>query len=262
MTAHKKEAIIELKGVTLKYANNEVIRNVDLKIHRGETKVILGPSGVGKSTILKAMLGLMRPKSGRIFIHGVDITQLPERDLVRLRLKMAMVFQHGALFDSMTVGDNVSYRLREFAMADRPEIDRRVQEVLQFVGLQGARKLRPAQLSGGMRKRVAIARALAPDPDIFLFDEPTVGLDPINMYNTEQLMLKLKQNESRSMVIVTHDVESAYRLADKIVMLHEGKFIFEGTPTELKKETDERIKSFLDPHLYYSQLEKGKNDGA
>ena len=159
---------------------------------------------------------------------------------------MAMVFQHGALFDSMTVGENVSYRLREHELMDEASISKRVGEVLQFVGLEGAVKLKPAQLSGGMKKRVAIARALAPHPEIFLFDEPTVGLDPVNAFNIEQLIFKLKQKKV-SIIIVTHDVGSAFRLADRIVMLHGGKFIFEGTPAELKQTTDERIKSFLDP---------------
>ncbi len=162
---------------------------------------------------------------------------------------MAMVFQNGALFDSMTVSDNVSFRLREFNMASPEKIKERVKEVLTFVGLQGALKLRPTQLSGGMKKRVAIARALASEPDMILFDEPTVGLDPVNHYNVEQLILKLKKKASTTLVIVTHDIESACRLADKIVMLHEGKFIFQGTPQALKQSDDVRIRAFLDPAL-------------
>lgn len=238
--------IIEFKNVTLNYGGDDVVRNVDLVVKGGQTKTILGPSGVGKSTILKAILGLLKSKSGRILIHGEDVTQLPEREWVRVRRNMAMVFQNGALFDSMSVSENVSYRMREQGLADFPAIENRVQEVLQFVGLQGAKKLRPSQLSGGMKKRVAIARALAPNPEIFLFDEPTVGLDPVNHYNVEHLILKLKK-KLFTIVIVTHDVESACRMADSIVMIHEGKFIFEGPPEELKKSRDPRITSFLDP---------------
>ena len=241
------EKIIELHQVTLNYGVDDVVKNVDLSLFQGETKVILGPSGVGKSTILKAILGLIRPASGTIRIHGEEISKLQERDLVRIRVRMAMVFQQGALFDSMTVGENVSFRLRELGLMDFKKIDERVSEVLSFVGLHGAKKLRPAQLSGGMKKRVAIARALAPSPEIFLFDEPTVGLDPINFFNIEQLILKLKQTKRATILIVTHDVESAIFLADSIVMLHEGKFIFEGSPEALKNSTDKRVQSFLDP---------------
>ena len=237
---------IELKSVTLDYGGDDVVRNVDLTVGDGETKVILGPSGVGKSTILKAILGLLRAKTGQIFVHGKEISKLSEPELVQIRLGMAIVFQNGALFDSMTVGENVSYRLREHGLMKDLLIPERVQEVLHFVGLEGAFKLKPAQLSGGMKKRVAIARALAPDPAIFLFDEPTVGLDPINAFNIERLILKLKQRKV-TIVIVTHDVGSAFRLADSIAMLHEGRFIFEGTPEELRKNTDKRVQAFLDP---------------
>ena len=241
------EVIIRLQDVTLNYGGDAVVKNVNLDIRRGETKVILGPSGVGKSTILKAMLGLLKPKGGEIYIHGEAISKLPEPNLVKLRLRMAMVFQHSALFDSMNVGENVSFRLREHDLLPEDKINGRVKEVLTFVGLQGAVKLRPAQLSGGMKKRVAIARALAPEPEIFLFDEPTTGLDPINHFNIEQLVLKLKQRQNTTLVIVTHDVGSAARLADSIVILHEGKFIFEGNPEDLKKNMNRQVQAFLNP---------------
>jgi phospholipid/cholesterol/gamma-HCH transport system ATP-binding protein len=233
--------------VTLDYGGRIIVQNVNLDVFPGETKVILGPSGAGKSTILKAILGLLRPQAGKIYLHGEEISRLPENQLARIRRRVAMVFQQGALFDSMTVSENVGYRLRELALADPPAISKRVREVLRFEGLENAYSLRPAELSGGMRKRVAIARALAPDPEIFLFDEPTVGLDPVNFYNIEQLILKLKHQHRATLVIVTHDVGSACRTADSIAMLYEGKFIFEGTAQDLRREKDKRIRAFLDP---------------
>lgn len=250
MTKRDGIPAIELRNISLDYGEHSIVRDVSLKIWPGETKIILGPSGVGKSTLLKAVLGLLKPKSGQIFVHGEEISNYRERDLLRIRLRMAMVFQHGALFDAMSVGENVSFRLREQRLIPRGAMDARVHEVLKFVGLSHAKELKPSQLSGGMRKRAAIARALAPDPDIFLFDEPTVGLDPVNHYNIEQLIIKLKHRAERAIAVVTHDVESAYRMGDSIVMLHEGKFIFEGTPKELRAEKDPRILAFLNPAVH------------
>ncbi len=238
---------IRLEKVTLSYGGARIIEEASFSARHGETKIILGPSGVGKSTILKSILGLLRPQAGKVVVHDREISALPEKEILKLRMHMAMVFQNGALFDTMTVGENVSYRLREFNLMPKNDIEERILEVLRFVGMEGARKLKPSQLSGGMRKRVAIARALAPDPDIILFDEPTVGLDPVNHHNTEQLIMKLKNGKKRTVIIVTHDVESACKMADSIVMLHQGRFIFEGTPDQLKKSTDHRILSFLNP---------------
>jgi phospholipid/cholesterol/gamma-HCH transport system ATP-binding protein len=241
---------IRLDQVTLDYGGDEIIKEASFTVKPGETKVILGPSGVGKSTILKAILGLLRPKKGKVTVQGREISRLQEKEILKLRMRMAMVFQNGALFDTMSVGDNVSYRLREFSMLPKEQIEERVIEVLRFVGMEGAKKLKPSQLSGGMRKRVAIARGLAPDPDIILFDEPTVGLDPVNHHNIEQLIMKLKDGTRRSIVIVTHDIASACKMADSIVMLHQGRFIFEGTPQQLRDSKDPRILAFLNPAQY------------
>lgn len=245
------EPAIRLEKITLRYGIHEIVSEANLVVKPGEAKVVLGPSGVGKSTILKAILGLLKPVEGQIWIHGKETTHLSEKEMLKLRLQMAMVFQNGALFDTMTVADNVSYRLREFSLLPKSEIEPRVNQVLEFVGMLGAKKLKPSQLSGGMRKRVGIARALASNPDIFLFDEPTVGLDPVNYYNIEQLILKLKEDKKRSLVVVTHDIPSACKIADSIVMLHQGKFIFEGTPKQLLSSQDPRVLAFLDPAKFY-----------
>ncbi|MBN1687582.1 MAG: ATP-binding cassette domain-containing protein [Candidatus Omnitrophica bacterium] len=256
LTTSQEDTIIRLQDLFLDYGEHEIVKDVSLNIHRHKTTVILGPSGVGKSTILKAILGILKPRSGEVFIRQEPISQLPEKELVRIRIQMAMVFQNGALFDSMTIADNVSFRMRELGLAGAAKIDERVDEVLKFVGLSDVKHKMPAQLSGGMRKRAAIARALAPDPEIFLFDEPTVGLDPINRYNIEQLIIKLKERRNVTMVIVTHDVDSAYRLADDIVLLHEGRFIFEGKADYLKRSPDIRVRTFLNPDLAFSIQEK------
>ncbi len=248
-----EEPMIELKKLTLRYGAQVIIQEANLTILRGETCVILGPSGVGKSTILRAILGLLIPAEGEVYIEGERMTGCKEKDLARFRRRMSMVFQHGALFDAMTVGQNVSFRMRELKLAHSEKIQQRIAEVLRFVGLEGTQDLKPAQLSGGMKKRVAIARALAPDPEIFLFDEPTVGLDPVNFYNIEQLLLKLKTRINATLVIVTHDIESAFLLADTVVMLHQGRFIFKGSPSALKQSGDERIRMFLNPASAYGK---------
>lgn len=238
---------VRLRDVTLHYGGDIVVRDVNLDVGQGETKIILGPSGVGKTTILRAILGLLSPETGQVYIDDQEITHLPEKELVKVRLRMAMVFQGGALFDSMTVGENTSFRLREHGLAAPEEIEARVEEALSFVGLSGAVKLKPAQLSGGMKKRAAIARALAARPEIILFDEPTTGLDPVNSHNIESLIRRMKQSRKVSIVIVTHDVGSALRLGDSIAMLHEGKFIFEGTPKELKESQEPVVRAFREP---------------
>lgn len=238
--------LIEFKDCTLAYGDTEIIADANMTVQQGETKVVLGPSGVGKSTLLKAALGLLKPKKGKVLVHGQDISKLKEKALAPIRMMMAMVFQHGALFDSMTVGENVSFRLRELKLLDESQIYARTLEVLKFVGLGGAMKLNPAQLSGGMKKRVAIARGLAADPECFLFDEPTVGLDPVNTFNIEQIILKLKKRKA-TQIIVTHDINSAYKLADRIAMVHGGKLIFEGSAKEIQTSNDIRIQEFLNP---------------
>jgi phospholipid/cholesterol/gamma-HCH transport system ATP-binding protein len=240
-------ALLDLEGVTLALGGREVLHNVSFRVQRGETKVILGASGSGKSTILKLVLGLIRPDRGSIRIDGRDITQLKERELQRCcREQMAMVFQNAALFDSLTVRENVGYRLWERGTMSDGEIEKIVRENLQFVGLDDVLEKMPAELSGGMRKRVAIARALAGGAQVILYDEPTAGLDPINTCLITRLILRLKAT-SVTQVVVTHDLQTADSVADSILMIQRGRIIFEGTAQELTQSHDPEVRFFIDP---------------
>ncbi len=239
--------MIELKKVSLSFGKKIVLDQVDFLIHQGETKVILGPSGTGKSTILKIILGLIRPDAGKVYFDGKSLSNLSEKEISVLRSKLAMVFQNGGLFDSLNVAQNVSYRCRRCYDLTLEEIKNRIKKELCYVGLAGTEKLMPAQLSGGMRKRVGIARALCSQSEIILFDEPTVGLDPGNTYNIQQILTKLKKDRTVTMVIVTHDIHSALDIADDVVILKEGKFIFQGAPNVLKASRDCEVREFLNP---------------
>jgi phospholipid/cholesterol/gamma-HCH transport system ATP-binding protein len=240
-------ALLDLEGVTLALGGREVLHDVSFRVQRDETKVILGASGSGKSTILKLVLGLIRPDRGSIRIDGRDITQLKERELQRCcREQMAMVFQNAALFDSLTVRENVGYRLWERGTISDGEIEKIVRENLQFVGLDDVLEKMPAELSGGMRKRVAIARALAGGAQVILYDEPTAGLDPINTCLITRLILRLKTT-SVTQVVVTHDLQTADSVADSILMIQRGRIIFEGTAQELTQSHDPEVRFFIDP---------------
>lgn len=239
--------MIELKSISLKFGEKIVLDEVDLSIRQGETKVILGPSGTGKSTIVKILLGLMRPDSGEVCINGKSIFDLEEKDLSTLRERMAMVFQNGGLFDSLNVADNVAFRFQRCNGLPSQEMNNRIKKELCYVGLSGSEKLMPAQLSGGMRKRVGIARALYAEPEIILLDEPTVGLDPVNTDNIQRILKKLKKERTVTMVIVTHNIQNALDLADEIVILSEGKLIFQGAPDQLQESKDQQVQDFLNP---------------
>ena len=240
-------SVLDLEGVTLALGGREVLHDISFRVQRGETKVILGASGSGKSTILKLMLGLIRPDGGSIRIDGRDITQLKERELQRCcREQMAMVFQNAALFDSLTVRENVGYRLWERGTMSDSEIEKIVEESLCFVGLEDVLEKMPAELSGGMRKRVAIARALAGGAQVILYDEPTAGLDPINTCLITRLILRLKTT-SVTQVVVTHDLHTADSVADSLLMIQRGRIIFQGTAQELKQSQDSEVRFFIDP---------------
>ncbi|MFQ6104566.1 MAG: ABC transporter ATP-binding protein [Candidatus Glassbacteria bacterium] len=236
--------MIQLNKVRISFEDQEVLKGIDLRVEKGETRVILGPSGCGKSVTLKILLGLLKPDSGTVVIDGQDITNMNEDQLNEVREKMGMVFQGGALFDSMTVRENVAFKLTELRTIEPEEIDRIVEEKLRYVDLEEAIDMMPADLSGGMKKRVAIARAITGNPSILFYDEPTTGLDPITAKQINKLIIKLAK-EGVTSIIVTHELDSAFMVADTISMIKEGNIIFEGTVEELKNAQDSWIREYL-----------------
>jgi len=237
---------IRMERVCYSVGGRTILSDFDLTLEPGVNRTILGVSGVGKTTILKLILGLLRPDSGTITIDGADIGTMVEQELIRARKHIAIVFQGGALFDSMTVGENVGYRLFEEGLLSEAEIERIALEKLGFVGLEQALDLYPAELSGGMKKRVAIARALAADPDYIFFDEPTTGLDPIGVYNIQQLMLRLQQ-QGKTTLMVTHDMATAFAVSDRFSFIHNGRLVFEGTRGEMEDSLLPEIAEFFSP---------------
>jgi phospholipid/cholesterol/gamma-HCH transport system ATP-binding protein len=224
----------------------KILENVNLVLEKGVHRTILGASGCGKTTILKLMLGLLQPDSGRIIIGGNCLSGLPESEQIRIRKQIAIVFQGGALFDSMTVGENVGYRMLQEGKLTEREIERIILEKLSFVGLEDTIDLYPAQLSGGMKKRVAISRALASNADYIFFDEPTTGLDPIGVYNICHLMRRL-QDEGKTTLMVTHDMETAFAVSRKFSFIHKAHLIFDGTREEMLQSAIPEIREFLKP---------------
>ena len=239
--------MIEVRGVHKSFGKLKVLRGVDLQIPKGQITVILGRSGVGKSVLLKHIIGLIRPDRGRIWIDGVDITLLGDKDLTEMRKKFGMLFQDAALFDSMTVGANVAFPLYEHTNLKEKEIARIVAQKLEQVGLPGEEGKMPAQLSGGMKRRVGLARALALDPEIVLFDEPTAGLDPPMAEAIEELITQTQQDLGRTFVVITHSIHTAFHVGHKIAMLHEGKIIEEGSPRAFRKSLNPVVQAFLTP---------------
>lgn len=237
---------IEMKGVCYSVGGRQILEDFDLTLERGVNRTILGVSGAGKTTILKLILGLMPVDSGVISIDGTPINDLSEERLREVRRNIAIVFQGGALFDSMTVGENVGYRLIEEGKLSEAEIERVVLEKLGFVGLQAAVDLHPAELSGGMKKRAAIARALAAEPDYIFFDEPTTGLDPAGVYNICHLIGRLQQ-EGKTTLTVTHDLPTAFAVSQRFSFLHRARLAFEGTREELLAAESEVTREFLSP---------------
>jgi len=238
--------MIAVEALKKRLGTQDVLRGVDLQVRRGETCVILGRSGCGKSVLLKHVIALMRPSSGRVIIDGEDITDLPERELLQVRRKVGMLFQSAALFDSMTVEQNLAFPLKEHGMRDPKEIHDRVHEALEMVDLAGSEKKMPDKLSGGMRKRVGLARTIVGRPHCILYDEPTTGLDPITTDSINHLIRRLQKRINVTSVVVTHDMKTAFHCGDSIVFLHEGSVYFQGTVDELRASTDPIITDFIE----------------
>lgn len=238
--------IIELKNVTRSFGDNVVLENISLRIEEGKTTVIIGPSGCGKTVLIKHLIVLLRPTSGEIYFKGRRIDNLPESELNKVRTNYGFLFQGGALFDSLSVVENIMFPiLQHYKVKHRRELDEIVKTKLQMVGLDGYQNYFPASLSGGQRKRVALARAIALNPKVILYDEPTTGLDPIRADVINELILKLQRELRETTVVVTHDMKSAYKIADRIIMLHHGKIIADGDADHIRNHPHPIVQQFI-----------------
>jgi phospholipid/cholesterol/gamma-HCH transport system ATP-binding protein len=240
-----KEVSIEIRDLVKSFNNRVVLNGINLKVYKGETLVIMGGSGCGKSTLLRHMIGTHRPDSGSVIIKGQEITKLNEAEFDKIRKIYGMVFQNAALYDSMTVKDNIALALREHTKLASDIIDIMVRMKLELVGLRGFENFMPSELSGGMRRRVGLARAISMDPEMVFYDEPTAGLDPIVAGVIDKLILDLSKKLHITSIVVTHDMKSVFSIADRIVMLYEGKVIAEGAMEEIKNSDDPRVRQFV-----------------
>lgn len=227
------------------FGANHVLRGVDLAVEQGESLVVIGGSGSGKSVLIKHIIGLLKPDRGSIEVDGQEVTTMAKRELKELRKRFGMLFQAAALFDSLTVGENVAFPLVEHTRARRSEIAERVRETLALVGLPDAEHLYPAELSGGMKKRVGLARALVMEPEVILYDEPTTGLDPILADAINDLIVEMRERLAITSIAITHDMVSAYKIGHRLSMLYQGKIIFTGTPQECKNTDDPMVRQFI-----------------
>ncbi|OGW84851.1 MAG: ABC transporter ATP-binding protein [Omnitrophica bacterium RIFCSPLOWO2_01_FULL_45_10] len=240
-----KEVVIKADGLTKKFGDRMILNGVSLEIYKGETFVIMGGSGCGKSTFLRHLTGALKPDSGKVYLLGKDLTALNEDEMDKLKKRIGMCFQSAALFDSMTVGENVSLPLKEHTKLEKSVIDIVVKMKLELVGLRGFEDLMPSQLSGGMRKRVGLARAIVMDPEIVFYDEPTAGLDPIVAGVIDKLILDLSKKLSITSVVVTHDMKSVFSIGDRIGMLYEGRALQVGTPDEMRNSSNQMVQQFI-----------------
>ena len=238
--------IISVRDLRKSFGRQRVFDSLDLDIERGKTLVVIGRSGCGKSVLLKHITGLMKPDAGEIMFEGEDITRFTRKKLFQMRMHFGMLFQSSALFDSMTVGENVALPLRRHSNMGEEEIMRVVGEKLELVGLTGVSSQYPAEMSGGMKKRIGLARAVVMNPQVVLYDEPTTGLDPIMADVINELIRTLQRELAITSVVVTHDIRSAYRVGDRIAMLHEGAIIFSGTPDEVRGTSNAVLRQFVE----------------
>jgi phospholipid/cholesterol/gamma-HCH transport system ATP-binding protein len=242
------DVLIEFKGVHKRFGQKVIYEGLDLQIHRGETRTILGGSGVGKSVLLKMLIGLLRADKGSIVFDGTELTTLSEREYGEIRRRIGMLFQASALFDSLSVGENVAYGLREheYKKMDEDVIAERVALSLKLVGLPGIEDMYPADLSGGMKKRVGLARCIAVQPEVILYDEPTTGLDPINTARINHLIKGISEALNVTSIVVTHDMGTAFNVSDRLAMVYKGRILLEGTPDVFRTSKDPRVKNFIE----------------
>ncbi|MEM8782279.1 MAG: ABC transporter ATP-binding protein [Planctomycetota bacterium] len=255
-------AIVSLVGVRKSFGPLTVLDGVDLSFERGKTTVVLGPSGTGKSVMLKHIMGLLRPDAGEVYFDGQRVDTRSERGLVALRQRMGFLFQMGALFDSMTVGDNVAFPLAEHTDLSTSQRADKAEALLKHVGLPGIQRKMPGELSGGQRKRVALARAVALEPDLVLYDEPTTGLDPIRADVINELIAALRDHTGVTGIVVTHDMVSADKVGDRFVLLHEGKVYLDADPEAFRASQDERVQRFANGQADAVELEAIRNGFA
>ena len=241
-----EEIVIRVKDVYKSFGRQKVLNGINLAVERGEITVIIGKSGSGKSVLMKHLIGLIKPDRGEILVDGVDITRLGESQLNEVRKRFGMLFQEAALFDSMTVEENVAFPIREHRRFSDGEVGRLVDEKLRQVGLSGVNEKMPSELSGGMKKRVGLARALALDPEIVLFDEPTSALDPVISLTIEDLIKKTQTRLKKTYVVISHDILGMFRIADKVAMLCDGQIVAFGTPDEVRRSDLPAVKEFLE----------------
>jgi len=244
--------MIEIKGLEKSFGKNPVLRGIDLTIHDGETVAVIGQSGCGKSVLLKHIIGLLKPDAGDVIVDGISIKKASEGELHAVRSRIGFLFQSAALFDSMTVADNITLGLREHGTRDPDQLSNIVREKLTAVGLKNIESKKPSELSGGMRKRVGLARALATEPTYMFYDEPTTGLDPVTSDQIDDLIQELTARLKVTSIIITHDLFTVERIAKRVVFLYAGKVYFDGTPQELFTSTDATVKKFLERYTLFN----------